>query len=103
MQAYKQSAQNLRGYAGGTAIVSPFPMHRGLEPVPSNLQKADRFVDGVVQYKPRWYVYCATVYGPHIHHGYYNPKTTMSQILNFVAQKGLRPKISGACLHHWRL
>ncbi len=67
-----------------------FPMHRGLEPVPSYLQKADRFVDGVVQYNPHLYMYCATVYGPHINHRDYNPKTIMNQIVNFVAQKGLR-------------
>ena len=88
--AYKQSAANLRGHAGGTAIVSPFPMHRGLEPVPSYLQQADRFVDGVVQFYPHLYMYCAAVYGPHINHRYCNPRSIMNQIMNFVAQKGLR-------------
>lgn len=90
MTAYKQSSSNLRGHAGGTAIIAPFPMHRGLEPIPSYLQKADRFVDGVVQYYPHLYMYCATVYGPHINHRYCNPRTIMNQIMNFVAQKGLR-------------
>lgn len=88
--AYKQSAANLRGHAGGTAIVSPFPMHRGLEPIPSYLQRADRFVDGVVQYYPHLYMYCAAIYGPHINHRYYNPRTIMNDIMNHVAQKGLR-------------
>lgn len=74
----------------GAAVVSPFPMHRGLEPIPSYLQKADRFVDGVVQYYPHLYMYCAAVYGPHINHRYCNPRTIMNQIMNFVAQKGLR-------------
>ena len=90
MTAYKQSSANLRGYAGGTAIVSPFPVHRGLEPIPSYLQNADRFVDGVVQYAPQLHMYCATIYGPHINHRYYNPKTIMNQIMNFVGQKALR-------------
>ena len=90
MTAYKQSAANLRGHAGGTALISPFPMHRGLEPVPSYLQKADRFVDGVVQYFPHLYMYCAVVYGPHINHRYCNPRTIMNQIMNFVSQKSVR-------------
>lgn len=90
MTAYKQSAANLRGHSGGTALISPFPMHRGLEPVPSYLQKADRFVDGVVQYFPHLYMYCAVVYGPHINHRYCNPRTIMNQIMNFVSQKGVR-------------
>ncbi len=90
MNSYKQSSANLRGYAGGTAIIAPFAVHRGLEPIPSYLQKADRFIDGVVQYSPHLYMYCAAIYGPHINHRYYNPKTILNQIMNFVAQKGLR-------------
>ena len=35
-------------------------------------------------------MYCAAIYGPHINHRYYNPRTIMNDIMNHVAQKGLR-------------
>ena len=39
---YRQSSGEMRGIAGGTAIISKFPARRTLEPLPEDIQESDR-------------------------------------------------------------
>ena len=87
---YCQSTSELRGLAGGTAIFSALPVTPTLEPLPSDLEHCDRYVEAIVQYKPGCYMLVITIYGPTQGPRYNNPTVILNRLFSVAAQRALR-------------
>ena len=87
---YPQSNSNLRGFAGGTAIISSMPITPVLEPLPSDLINSDRISEGVIQYAPGCYMYGASLYGPTMSNRYNDPLEILNRHTNVAGQRAMR-------------
>ena len=90
VSVYPQSTSNLRGLAGGTAIISGLPITPVLEPLPDDLANSDRIAEGVIQYAPGCYMYGAALYGPTMSNRYHDPLEILNRHANVAGQRAIR-------------
>lgn len=78
-----------RGKAGGTAILSSFPLMPYVEPCPEVLRETDRFCEGVAQVHCNTNVYISAVYGFPIANAYLNALQMNNDLFTPIAERAL--------------
>eukprot|EP00438_Fugacium_kawagutii_P027150 Skav201186 [mRNA] locus=scaffold2736:230692:235800:+ [translate_table: standard] len=89
---YAWSSSNLRGIAGGTAIVSKWPMRPVCEPLPADFIASNRFVEALVQYRPHRFIHAVSVYGPTAAYKHGDPLMVTNRLMAIAAQRTHRFK-----------
>lgn len=79
----------IRGKAGGTAILSTFPIRPYVEPCPDVLSNTDRFCDGVVQVACNFNIYAAVMYGFPISNAYLDALQMNNDLFSPIAERAL--------------
>lgn len=64
------STAGFRGLAGGTAIVSSYPIRSSLIDLPPEVCQSTRFCDAHIQIVPHRFLYMASIYGPTVAYKY---------------------------------
>jgi len=90
VSSYSTSSSNMRGLAGGTAILSPYPLRDTCEIHPDDIQASNRFCETHVQFLPHRFMYVASLYGPTDHFNYGDPIQLLNRLFNYTAQRACR-------------
>lgn len=90
VQVYANNIAELRGVAGGTAVIAPFPIRPSQESYPDDFTNSTRFVDCHVQYMPHRFMYCVSLYGPTPAYKFGDPQVIMNRLLSVAAQRSIR-------------
>ena len=90
VSSYSSSSANMRGVAGGTAILSPFPVRDSCETKPEDIQVSNRICETHVQFMPNRFMYVASLYGPTDHFKYGDPIQLLNRLFGYAAQKACR-------------
>lgn len=90
VRPYANSSAELRGVAGGTAVMSSFPLRSAQELLPQDFISSSRFVETHVQFQPHRFAYVACLYGPHQNYRFADPLQMMNRLLNVTAQRAVR-------------
>ena len=88
--SYASSSSNIRGVAGGTAVLSPFPIRRTCEEFPDDIVASNRFCESHVQFRPHRFMSVISLYGPTDHFKYGDPNTVLNRLFSFAAQRSIR-------------
>ena len=84
------SSSNMRGLAGGSAILSTLPVRDTCEAHPEDITNSTRYCETHVQFQPHRFLFCANLYGPTDGFRYGDPVQTVNRLFNYAAQRGLR-------------
>ena len=90
VSSYTKSSANMRGIAGGTAILSPFPHRDTCEIHPDDILASNRVCETHVQFMPNRFMFVASLYGPTDHFKYGDPNLLLNRIFNYTAQRACR-------------
>ena len=88
--SYASSSSNIRGVAGGTAVLSPFPIRRTCELLPDDIAASNRFCETHVQYRPHRFMSVISLYGPTDHFKYGDPNMVLNRLFSYAAQRSIR-------------
>lgn len=87
---YQQSKGEMRGLAGGTAIISSFPARCTLEPLPDDINESDRYTEAIIQFAPGQYMFCVALYGPVLGQRYHDSLGITNRLFSIAAQRATR-------------
>ena len=87
---YRQSTGEMRGLAGGTAIISSYPIRQTLEPLPDDIVDSDRYTEAIVQISPGRYMFCVAIYGAVIGQRYHDSLGITNRLFSVAAQRAVR-------------
>ena len=90
VSSYSRSSANMRGIAGGTAVLSPFPLRDTCEIHPDDIMASNRVCETHVQFLPNRFMFVASLYGPTDHFKYGDPNLLLNRIFNYTAQRACR-------------
>lgn len=79
----------IRGKAGGTAILSTYPLKPYMEPCPDILCNTDRFCEGVAQIHCNTNIYVSAMYGFPIANAYLNALQMNNSLFTPIAERAL--------------
>ena len=79
----------LRGKAGGTAILSTFPLKPYVEPCPEILRNSERFCEGIAQVHCNTNLYISAMYGFPIANAYLNALQMNNDLFSPIAERAL--------------
>ena len=88
--SYASSSSNIRGIAGGTAVLSPFPIRKTCEVHPDDILASNRFCEAHVQFRPHRFMSVVSLYGPTDHFKYGDPNMVLNRLFNHAAQRAVR-------------
>ena len=87
---YRQSVGETRGLAGGTAIISNYPMRKTLEHLPEDISESDRYTEAIVQISPGYYIFCVALYGAVIGQRYQDSLGITNRLFSVAAQRAVK-------------
>ena len=90
VSSYSTSSSNMRGIAGGSAILSPFPLRDTCENHPDDILASNRVCETHVQFLPHRFMFVASLYGPTDRFKYGDPAQLLNRIFNYTAQRACR-------------
>ena len=88
--SYASSSSNIRGIAGGAAVLSPFPIRKSCEAHPDDILASNRFCEAHVQFRPHRFMSVISLYGPTDHFKYGDPNMVLNRLFNYAAQRAVR-------------
>ena len=87
---YRQSSGEVRGIAGGTAIISSYPIRKTLEPLPEDIVNSDRYTEAIVQISPGHFIFCVALYGAVIGQRYHDSFGITNRLFSIAAQRAVK-------------
>jgi len=90
VQSYASSSSNIRGVAGGTEILAPFPIRDSCEVMPDDILASNRYCETHVQFQPHRFMSVISLYGPTDHFKYGDSNMVLNRIFSFAAHRSVR-------------
>eukprot|EP00438_Fugacium_kawagutii_P000474 Skav217127 [mRNA] locus=scaffold783:404163:414538:+ [translate_table: standard] len=90
VRPYAYSKADLRGQAGGTAVLSPYPLRTVVEDHPRDIMASNRFCETHVQYAPHRFLQCISLYGPTATYKYADHNALRNHLFTYAAQRVVR-------------
>lgn len=92
VRPYATSKAELRGLAGGAAIVSPYPLRKVVEAHPRDIVESSRYCEVHVQFAPHRFLQCISMYGPTAAFKYADHNALRNRLFTYAVQRVLRFK-----------
>lgn len=89
VEPQQPKTSQIRGKAGGTAILSTYPLKPYMEPCPDILCNTDRFCEGVAQIHCNTNIYVSAMYGFPIANAYLNALQMNNSLFTPIAERAL--------------
>lgn len=90
VQPYQNAKSSLRGVAGGSAILSPYPCRPVLEGLPADIVGSSRICETHTMFAPHRFLQVISIYGPTMQFRYADPGTLMNRLFTHAAQRAMR-------------
>ena len=83
------SCGGLRGRAGGTAIISSWPIQPYPAPLPEEVDRSSRLCDGICKLGFGQSIYVAVLYGPTTHKSHENPVALLHVVMQTAVRRAI--------------